>query len=237
MQIIGARVAAGLGAAFIMPATLSLLTAAYPPADRTKAVGIWAGVAGSGGALGMLVSGALLHFSSRQSIFWALSGAAVLLFVFMWTVSSSRVADAPPVDWPGVALIGAAVALFAYGILEAPARGWTNPVAYGSIAGGLVLAVLFGFVELRHENRCSTSGYSPMPASRPVRRPSSCSSPPISGCSTCSFNTSSWSRATPRSRRPLRSARSWWGSCPCRRCRSGTCRSWACERCCSPACC
>jgi MFS family permease len=135
-----------------MPATLSLLTAAYPPGDRTKAVGVWAGVAGSGGALGMLVSGALLHFLSWQSIFWALSGAAVLLFVLTCTVSSSRVADAPPVDWPGAVLIGAAVAVFVYGILEAPARGWTNPVVYGSIAGGLALAVVFGFVELRREN-------------------------------------------------------------------------------------
>src|ERR1700738_3747206 len=61
IQIIIARAAAGLGAAFIMPATLSLLTAAYPPADRTKAVGIWAGVAGSGGGLGMLWSGAALR--------------------------------------------------------------------------------------------------------------------------------------------------------------------------------
>ena len=149
VQIIGARAAAGLGAAFIMPATLSLLTAAYPPADRTKAVGIWAGVAGSGGALGMLGSGALLHFWSWQSIFWALSGAAVLLFVLTCTVSSSRVSDAPPVDWPGAALIGAAVALFVFGILEAPTRGWTDPVVYGSIAAGLAFAVLFGFVELR----------------------------------------------------------------------------------------
>ncbi|MDT5371788.1 MAG: hypothetical protein QOC62_6219 [Mycobacterium sp.] len=149
IQIIIARAAAGLGAAFIMPATLSLLTAAYPPADRTKAVGIWAGVAGSGGALGMLGSGALLHYSSWQSIFWALSGAGVLLFVLACTVSSSRVSDAPPVDWPGAAIIGAAVALFVFGILQAPAHGWTNPVVYGSIAAGLALAVLFGLVELR----------------------------------------------------------------------------------------
>src|ERR1700738_2424423 len=149
VQVIGPRAAAGLGAAFIMPATLSLLTAAYPPADRAKAVGIWAGVAGSGGALGMLCSGALLHFSSWQSIFWALSGAAVLLFVLTCTVSSSRVSDAAPVDWPGAALIGAAVALFVFGILEAPTRGWTNPVVYGSIAAGPGFAVPVGFGGLR----------------------------------------------------------------------------------------
>ena len=73
----------------------------------------------------------------------------MLLFVLTCTVSSSRVSDAPPVDWPGAALIGAAVALFVFGILEAPTRGWTNPVVYGSIAAGLTFAVLFGLVELR----------------------------------------------------------------------------------------
>jgi len=149
VEIIVARAAAGLGAAFIMPATLSLLTAVYPPEDRTKAVGIWAGVAGSGGALGMLGSGALLHFWSWQSIFWGLGGAAVLLFVLTLTVSSSRVVDAPPVDWPGAVMIAAAVALFVFGILQAPARGWTNPAVYGCIAAGLVFAVFFGIVELR----------------------------------------------------------------------------------------
>ena len=149
VQIIVARAAAGVGAAFIMPATLSLLTAVYPPEERTKAVGIWAGVAGSGGALGMLGSGALLHFWPWQSIFWGLGGGAIVLFVLTLTVSPSRVINAPPVDWPGAALIGAALAVFVFGILEAPTRGWTHPVVYGSIAGGLALAALFGMLELR----------------------------------------------------------------------------------------
>jgi MFS family permease len=149
VQIIIARAVAGGGAAFIMPSTLSLLTAVYPPEDRTKAVGIWAGVAGSGGVLGMLGSGALLHFWSWQSIFWALGAGAVLLLVLGCTVASSRVSDAPPVDWPGAVPIGAAVAVSVFGILEAPARGWTNPVVYGSIAAGVALAAMFGFVELR----------------------------------------------------------------------------------------
>jgi len=149
VQIIAARAVAGLGAAFIMPSTLSLLTTVYPPEERTKAVGIWAGVAGSGGALGMLGSGALLHFWPWQSVFWGLGGGALLLLVLACTVSSSRVVDAPAVDFPGAVLIGAAVAVFVFGILEAPTRGWTNPVVYGCLAGGIVLAVLFGVVELR----------------------------------------------------------------------------------------
>ena len=61
-QIIVARAVAGVGAALIMPATLSLLTSAFPKSERNKAVGIWAGVAGSGAVFGFLGTGVLLHF-------------------------------------------------------------------------------------------------------------------------------------------------------------------------------
>ncbi|MBV8929888.1 MAG: MFS transporter [Mycobacteriaceae bacterium] len=149
LQIIVARAVAGAGAAFVMPATLSLLTAAYPSEDRVKAVGIWAGVAGSGATVGMLGSGVLLHLWAWQSIFWAFFICAAALFVLTLTVASSRDSNAAPVDWPGAALIGAAVALFVFGVIEAPARGWSNPVVYGCLAAGLALAGLFGFVELR----------------------------------------------------------------------------------------
>jgi EmrB/QacA subfamily drug resistance transporter len=149
VQIIAARALAGAGAAFVMPATLSLLTVAYPKDERTKAVGIWAGVAGSGGVLGMLGSGLLLHFWDWRSIFWALSVAGALVFALTFTVSRSRDRDAPAVDWPGAVLIGAAVAVFVFGILQAPTLGWTDPVIVGCLAAGLVIAVVFGFVEFR----------------------------------------------------------------------------------------
>ncbi len=75
----------------------------YPKSERTKAVGIWAGVAGCGAVLGMLGSGLLLRFFwPWQSIFWALAGAGVLLFILTWTVSDSRDADAP-LRWTGPA--------------------------------------------------------------------------------------------------------------------------------------
>lgn len=90
-QIIAARALAGAGAAFVMPATLSLLTEVYPKEERTKAVGVWAAVAGSGAVLGMLGSGVLLHFWQWQSVFWALSGAGVVVFALT--------ASAPARDW------------------------------------------------------------------------------------------------------------------------------------------
>jgi MFS family permease len=151
-QIIAARAASGAGAAFIMPATLSLLTAAYPRGERIKAVGIWAGVAGSGAVIGMLGSGVLLHFFSWHAIFWAFVGAAALIFVLGCTVANSRDEKAIPVDWLGAAVSGTAVVVFVFGVVSAPSRGWTNPWVYGSLAAGAALGAVFGFIEVRRRH-------------------------------------------------------------------------------------
>jgi predicted MFS family arabinose efflux permease len=149
VQLIVARAVAGAGAAFVMPATLSLLTAAYPKAERNKAVGIWAGVAGSGAVVGFLVTGVLLEFWSWESIFWAFAIAGAGLFVLTLTVSSSRDDEAAPLDWLGAALIGSAVAVFVFGAVEAPARGWSHPSVWGCMGGGLLLSAAFTVVQLR----------------------------------------------------------------------------------------
>ena len=147
--VIVSRGVAGAGAALIMPATLSLITAAYPKDQRNKAVGIWAGVAGSGAVIGMLGSGGLLNFWSWHSIFWAFAGAALTILVLTLTIASSRDADGNPLDWRGALVIGGAVATLVFGILEAPARGWTHPLVIISIGIGLLLSLAFGFVEVR----------------------------------------------------------------------------------------
>ena len=149
LQIIVARAVAGIGAAFIMPATLSLLTAAFPKDERNKAIGIWAGVASSGAIVGFMGTGVLLHFFEWQSIFYAFAIASLVLFVCTCTISSSRDEPATPVDWVGAVLIGGAVAIFVFGVIEAPVRGWTHPVVWGCMAAGLALALAFAIVELR----------------------------------------------------------------------------------------
>jgi MFS family permease len=147
--VIVSRGVAGAGAALIMPATLSLITAAHPKDQRNKAVGIWAGVAGSGAVIGMLGSGGLLSLWSWHSIFWAFAGASLTIFVLTLTIASSRDVDAHPLDWRGAVVIGGAVATLVFGILEAPERGWTHPLVVTSIGIGLILSLAFGFVEVR----------------------------------------------------------------------------------------
>ncbi|MBN3452513.1 MFS transporter [Mycobacterium sp. DSM 3803] len=151
-HLIAARAAAGAGAAFIMPATLSLLTAAFPKSERNKAVGIWAGVVGSGAVFGFLITGALLHFWAWQSIFAAFAAAGIGLFALTCTVPSSRDDRAAPLDWAGAVLIGAAVAAFVLGVVEAPVRGWTHPIVWGDMTAGVVLAAAFAVVELNRRH-------------------------------------------------------------------------------------
>lgn len=148
-QIIVARAVAGAGAAFIMPATLSLLTAAFPKAERNKAVGIWAGVAGSGAIVGFLGTGILLQYFSWQSIFYAFAAGALLMFALTLTVGSSRDETATPIDWLGAALVGTAIAVFVLGVVEAPTRGWSDIVVLGCMGAGVVLAALFALLQLR----------------------------------------------------------------------------------------
>jgi EmrB/QacA subfamily drug resistance transporter len=151
-QIIAARAVAGAGAAFVMPATLSLLTSVYPAEERTKAVGIWAGVAGSGGVVGLLGAGLLLDFWAWQSIFWMLGSCGFVLFLLALTVAESRKGNPPPLDWAGAVSIAAAVAIFVFGILRAPTDGWTDARVYGCLVGGAGLALVFGFIELRRRH-------------------------------------------------------------------------------------
>ena len=152
VALIAARAAAGVGAAFVMPATLSLLTAAFPRSERTKAVGIWAGVAGSGAVVGFLGTGLLLRHFSWQSVFVALTIAAAATFVLALTIGSSRDQTATPIDWLGAALIGGALAVFVVAVVEAPIRGWTDPLVLGGFALGIVLAVAFAVVQLRRRH-------------------------------------------------------------------------------------
>ena len=151
-SLIIARGATGVGAAAILPATLSLLTAAYPEEERNKAIGIWAGVCASSAIVGFMGTAILTQFGPWQAIFWAFVAAAALLFVLALTIPSSKDPEATPIDWLGAVFIGSAVAVFVFGVIEAPLRGWSDPIVYCCLAGGVGLAVFFGFVELRRRH-------------------------------------------------------------------------------------
>ena len=144
--LIGARAIMGAGAAFIMPATLSLLISVFTdPRERAMAVGIWAATAGLGVALGPVVGGVLLDRYWWGSIFIVnvpLCVAAIALGRAV--VPESRDPHPRRVDWTGVALSGAGLIALVWAVIEAPARGWTSAAVLG--AGAFAATVLVAFV-------------------------------------------------------------------------------------------
>lgn len=148
LALIAARSVTGVGAAAILPATLSLLTTAFPEDERNKAIGIWAGVCASSALVGFMGTAILTQFGPWQTIFWAFAASSTLLFFCALTITSSKDPEATPIDWWGALLIGCAVATFVFGVIEVPLRGWSNPIVYGCLTAGVTLAVAFGVTEL-----------------------------------------------------------------------------------------
>jgi EmrB/QacA subfamily drug resistance transporter len=144
------RVLAGVGAALIMPATLSTITSVFSPDKRAKAVGVWAGVAGAGGMLGLLVAGAMVEQWWWGSIFVATAAlAAVALAATLIIVPETRASHTVRLDPGGALLSIVAVGGLVLGIIEGPSRGWTDPITMFGIVGGVLAGVLFVRWELR----------------------------------------------------------------------------------------
>src|SRR4051812_36761545 len=150
--LIGLRAAMGVGAAFVMPTTLSVITTSFPEEERAKAVGVWVGIAGGGAVIGLLGSGILLEFFSWNSFFGLnvtlalLAGLGTLL-----VVPDSRDPHRPRLDVPGAALSLVGVSALVYGIIEGPDNGWGSPTVLAGLVGGVAALALFVLWELRAE--------------------------------------------------------------------------------------
>lgn len=147
--LIVARAVTGSGAAMIMPATLSIITASFPAQRRGRAIGIWAAVAGVGGLGGLVLAGVLLQHFSWHSVFLGPAVLSVVLVAASLTVPTSRDRHPHAFDVAGAVLSAVAIGAVVYGILRVADLGWGDGVVLGSIAGGLVLGVLFVVYELR----------------------------------------------------------------------------------------
>jgi len=150
--LIATRAVMGIGAALLMPGTLSTITSVFPPEERAKAVGIWAGFAGAGGTLGILVSGAMLEAFSWRSIFVATAVlASIALVAIVLVVPSTRASEPVGLDPRGAVLSAIGIGLLVLGIIEGPELGWTDPVTLLGLAGGVAFLVAFVLAELRTE--------------------------------------------------------------------------------------
>jgi EmrB/QacA subfamily drug resistance transporter len=147
--LIVARVVMGIGAAFVMPATLSILAHVFPPAERRRAIAIWAGFAGIGAVTGNLLSGWLLQNFWWGSVFLInVAIVVVALVAGAFLVPSSKDDHGTTLDPVGAVLSIAGLGTLIYAIIEAPGRGWVTTGTLAAFAVASVILVAFGVWEL-----------------------------------------------------------------------------------------
>lgn len=144
------RALTGVGAALIMPGTLSTITSVFPSDKRARAVGIWTGFAMAGGTLGLLGSGLLLKWFWWGSTFVVAAIIAVVALVaIVLAVPSTKATEHVGLDPGGTVLSALAVGGLVFGIIEGPEKGWTSSMTIAGLVIGVVAAVGFVLWELR----------------------------------------------------------------------------------------
>lgn len=147
-QLIAVRIITGIGAAFIMPSTLSVITSSFEKEERAKAVSVWVGVAGGGAFIGLFGTSYLLKFYDWNSFFGLnLALAALGLLMTLAFIPESRAEAKTRLDLSGGALSVLGVGAIVLGIIEGPEQGWTSATCLGAVALGLAALALF----VRHE--------------------------------------------------------------------------------------
>ena len=148
--LIASRALMGVGAAGIMPTTLSILTNIFPTSERPKAIAIWSAVAGLGVAIGPISGGWLIeHLDWRWIFLFNLPAVAACLVGAWMVVPESRDPEKPKLDVAGALLSIAGLSALVWGLIEAPERGWTSAAIIGAFAGGVAILGAFAAWERR----------------------------------------------------------------------------------------
>ena len=153
-QLIGFRAVQGLGAAMLLPGSLSIITATFDGKERGQAIGIWAAMSGLAVAIGPVVGGFLVEHVSWQSIFYINVPIGVLgLAMTALVVNESRDrTKSRRLDPPGLVTGTAGLFFLVYALIEGNARGWTDGVILGAFALSAVLLSVFFYVESHRES-------------------------------------------------------------------------------------
>lgn len=153
-MLIAARVAQGVGAALLMPATLALVTASHTGEERGSAIGSWAAWGSSGAAVAPLIAGVLIDTLSWRFVFFLnLPFVALAAALALWAVEESHDPDAGqrPLDVPGAALGVTGLVGLAFALVQGPEVGWTSPSVVATAVLGLAALAAFVWHEHRTE--------------------------------------------------------------------------------------
>ncbi len=147
--LIVTRLLQGVGAALLTPGSLAIIEASFDPEDRGRAIGAWSGLGGVATAAGPLLGGYLIAAASWRWIFLINLpvGVLVLLLSIRHVPESRDPSVTGAIDVPGAVLAVIALGGLTYGLIEGPARGWSDPSVLGLLAVGVMGAVGFILVE------------------------------------------------------------------------------------------
>jgi EmrB/QacA subfamily drug resistance transporter len=149
-QLIAFRAIQGAGAALLMPGTLAIITVTFPPHERAKAIGLWAGMSALALALGPTVGGAMIDRFGWESVFFLNVPIGIVAFsTARRTVRESRSEVTRELDIPGLVLGSGALLSATYGLIEANTKGWTDPLIVAALVTAGALLVLFLLWEVR----------------------------------------------------------------------------------------
>jgi len=151
LSLVISRIAQGVGGAFMMPGTLSIITDAFPAAERGKAIGTWAGVSALALAIGPLLGGFLTEHVGWQAIFFinVPVGIGTVLAALFAVRESRDETVGREVDYAGVVALTAGLTALVLALVEGNGWGWGSPRIVALIAGSVVLLAAFVAIEQR----------------------------------------------------------------------------------------
>ena len=149
-ELIGARAVQGVGAALMMPATLSIISATFAPRERGTAIGIWAGVSAMALAIGPLLGGIITEHISWNWIFFINVPIGVLAVIAAITVvpESKDMSHEQRLDLPGLVSSGIGLLALVYALIEANTYGWSSPRIVGLFVVAAVALTAFVMLEM-----------------------------------------------------------------------------------------
>jgi EmrB/QacA subfamily drug resistance transporter len=149
-QLILARSVQGIGAALLVPGSLSIISSAFGEKSRGRAIGAWSGFTAITSALGPVLGGYLVqHASWRWVFFINLPLAAAVVAISLFAIPESRGAVKERLDWLGAILATVGLGGVVGGFIESVSLGWGNPVVYGSLMAGSACLMAFVLLESR----------------------------------------------------------------------------------------
>jgi len=150
-MLIAGRAIQGLGAAFVLPATLSIVTNTFDRDERGKAIAIWTAVGGMGIGLGPAIGGYLIDRWDWSAAFWIHLPVIAVALIGQTVVKESRDPRHIGLDVPGALTATLGISALVFAVIQGNEAGWTSPLIVGSFAAAAALLVAFVAIERRAE--------------------------------------------------------------------------------------